>query len=78
MENKDVIILGAYRKYARLFNVRMQYCMAHLIRDIRFLAEHSVKKLSRGGYYAKKRIETFLTLSNSTDEFRINRLLMGQ
>ncbi len=40
---------GAYRKYARLFDVRMQYCMAHLIREIRFLAEHSVKKLSRWG-----------------------------
>jgi len=38
---------GAYRKYARLFDVRMQYCMAHLIREIRFLAEHSVKKLAR-------------------------------
>ena len=40
---------GAYRKYSRLFDVRMQYCMAHLIRDIRFLAEHKVKKLSRWG-----------------------------
>jgi len=40
---------GAYRKYARLFDVRMQYCMAHLIRDIRFLAEHKVRKLSRWG-----------------------------
>jgi len=41
---------GAYRKYARLFDVRMQYCMAHLIRDICFLAEHSIKKLSRWGH----------------------------
>ena len=40
---------GAYRKYARLFDVRMQYCMAHLIREIRFLAEHKIKKLSRWG-----------------------------
>lgn len=40
---------GAYRKYARLFGVRMQYCMAHLIRDIRFIAEHKDKKLSRWG-----------------------------
>ena len=40
---------GAYRKYARLFDVRVQYCLAHLIREIRFLAEHSVKKLSRWG-----------------------------
>jgi len=38
---------GAYRKYARLFDVRVQYCMAHLVRDIRFLAEHNIKKLSR-------------------------------
>lgn len=37
---------GAYRKYARLFDVPVQYCMAHLIREIRFLAEHNVKKLS--------------------------------
>ncbi len=40
---------GAYRKYARLFGVRVQYCMAHLIRDVRFLAEHSVPALSRWG-----------------------------
>jgi hypothetical protein len=37
---------GAYRKYARLFDVRVQYCMAHLIREIRFLAGHNIKKLS--------------------------------
>jgi hypothetical protein len=40
---------GAYRKYARLFDVRVQYCMAHLIREIRFLAEHRIKKLSCWG-----------------------------
>jgi len=42
---------GAYRKYARLFDVRVQYCMAHLIREIRFLAEHGVKKLARWGNF---------------------------
>lgn len=56
---------GAYRKYARLFDVRMQYCMAHLIRDIRFLAEYKVKKLSR---WAKELLEwlkkLFKTLHN--------------
>lgn len=41
---------GAYRKYARLFDVPVQYCMAHLIREIRFLAEHKIKKLSRWGH----------------------------
>ena len=41
---------GAYRKYARLFGVQMQYCMTHLIREVRFLAEHSIKKLSHWGH----------------------------
>jgi transposase len=41
---------GAYRKYARLFDVPVQYCMAHLIREVRFLAEHKIKKLSRWGH----------------------------
>jgi len=40
---------GAYRKYARLFDVPVQYCMAHLIREVRFLAEHKITKLSRWG-----------------------------
>ena len=40
---------GAYRKFARLFDVRLQYCMAHLIRNIRFLAEHRIQTLSRWG-----------------------------
>jgi transposase len=41
---------GAYRKYARLFDVPVQYCMAHLIREIRFLAEHKIERLSRWGH----------------------------
>jgi transposase len=40
---------GAYRKYARLFDVRMQYCLAHLIRDVRFLAEHTTQQLACWG-----------------------------
>ncbi|MCY2963794.1 MAG: IS66 family transposase [Planctomycetota bacterium] len=32
---------SAYRKYMRLnANVQIQFCMAHLIRDVKFLAEH--------------------------------------
>ena len=40
---------GAYRKFARLSDAVVQFCMAHLIREIRFLAEHTNKKLSRWG-----------------------------
>jgi transposase len=40
---------GAYRKFARLGNATVQYCMAHLIREVRFLAEHTNSKLSDWG-----------------------------
>lgn len=40
---------GAYRKYMREGDVTVQYCMAHLIREIRFLAEHAETRLARWG-----------------------------
>jgi len=30
---------GAYRRYMRVFGVTLQFCMAHLIRDVRYLAD---------------------------------------
>lgn len=41
---------GCYRKFSRLTNATVQYCMAHLIREIRFLADHCSKSLSRWGH----------------------------
>ena len=40
---------GSYRKFIRLTDATVQYCMAHLIREIRFLVEHSNKTLARWG-----------------------------
>ena len=40
---------GCYRKFSRLSHATVQYCMAHLIREIRFLAEHRSNPLSRWG-----------------------------
>jgi transposase len=31
---------SAYRKYMKDFNVLVQFCLAHLIRDVKFLVEH--------------------------------------
>jgi transposase len=31
---------GAYRKYMKEFNVPLQFCLAHLIRDVKYLTEH--------------------------------------
>ena len=35
---------SAYRKYMKDFGVLLQFCMAHLIRDVKFLVEHPNKK----------------------------------
>lgn len=35
---------SAYRKYMREFNVLVQFCLAHLIRDIKFLTTHPNKR----------------------------------
>ena len=59
---------GAYRKYARLFDVRMQYCMAHLIRDVRFLAEQDVKKLSLWGNYLLEWLKKLFRSLHSRDK----------
>jgi transposase len=59
---------SAYRKYARLGGVRMQYCLAHLIREIRFLAEHPTPKLARWGRVLLKQMKKlFKTLHAQTD-----------
>jgi len=61
---------GAYRKYMREGDVTVQYCMAHLIREIRFLAEHTDRKLSRWGgkllAWMKKLFKTLHQRANYT------------
>jgi transposase len=42
---------GAYRKFSRFWDVLVQYCMAHLIREILFLSEHPIGMLV---HWAKK------------------------
>jgi transposase len=62
---------GAYRKFARLSNATVQYCMAHLIREIRFLAEHMTRKLAHWGQHLldwlKKLFKTLHRSSELTD-----------
>lgn len=41
--------LGTYRKYSRLTDASVQFCMAHLIREIRFLTKFPVKALAIWG-----------------------------
>jgi transposase len=45
---------SAYRKYRGDFNVQIQFCLAHLLRDIRFLVEHPDR---RNGAYGRRLLE---------------------
>lgn len=69
---------SAYRKYARLGGVRLQYCLAHLIREIRFLTEHPLRKLADWGRILlkqmKKLFKTLHNQSNTTPQQRFARL----
>lgn len=40
---------GAYRKYARQCSVLVQFCLAHLIRDVKYLCEFPDAKVQRYG-----------------------------
>jgi transposase len=40
---------SAYRKYMSDFDVRVQFCLAHLIRDVKFLVKHPIKANQRYG-----------------------------
>jgi transposase len=40
---------SAYRKYMKDFGVAVQFCLAHLIRDVKFLAEHPLPANRRYG-----------------------------
>ena len=47
---------GAYRKFSRLGLVILQFCWAHLIREVKFLAESTDNNVSR---YGKRLLTTF-------------------
>jgi len=45
---------SAYRKYMADFNVLIQFCLAHLIRDVKFLVNHPNAKNRRYGTRIRK------------------------
>lgn len=67
---------GAYRKYARLFDILMQYCMAHLIREILFLAGHSTQRLSRWGNHLLKWLKKLFRTLHSRSRYRPERFAL--
>jgi transposase len=64
---------GGYRKFSRLSDAPVQYCMAHLIREIRFAAGHTSKTLSRWAndllQWLKKLFDTLNRSHELTDRY---------
>jgi hypothetical protein len=40
---------SAYRKYMRVFDIKLQFCLAHLIRDVKFLVQYPDSKVKDYG-----------------------------
>lgn len=59
---------GAYRKFARLTSTELQFCWAHLIREVKFLAESKDKAVARYGRRLLKKIQGMFTTIHQRDE----------
>jgi transposase len=71
-ENFDGIIScdfwGAYRKFERLTSVELQFCWAHLIREVKFLAESNDKKIANYGKRLLRYIREMFSTIRRRDE----------
>jgi transposase len=62
---------GAYRKFGKLSLAKFQYCWAHLIRDVKYLAERKVKEVSCYGKRLLTAIKNmFSTIHRRKELFR--------
>lgn len=59
---------GAYRKYMREFGVLVQFCMAHLIRDVKFLITLADKKQKAYGRRVRKALKELFGVIHRRDE----------
>jgi transposase len=61
---------SAYRKYMRLNdNVRLQFCLAHYIRDVKFLAEHPNPRNREYGQRLLGRLRRLFGVIHRRDEY---------
>ena len=66
---------GAYKKFERMTSAELQLCWAHLIREIKFLAESKDKSVARYGRRLLKKIrEMFSTIHRRDDLLERNGL----
>jgi len=60
---------SAYRKYMKDFDVLVQFCIAHLIRDIKYLAGLSDKATANYGQRLLDAIRDMFSIFHNTEEF---------
>ena len=65
------VYFSAYRKYMRLNqNVLVQFCLAHLIRDVRFLVEHPLAKNQAYGRRVLAEIRKLFAIIHEREKYR--------
>ena len=60
---------SAYHKYMRDFGVVLQFCLAHLIRDVKFLVEHPNKKNQTYGQLLLADLRRLFRVIHRRDEY---------
>lgn len=65
---------SAYRKYMNLSDVRIQFCLAHLIRDLKFLAEHPDKRIQLYGQPVLKAVKRLFAIIHEHEKKPVSDL----
>jgi transposase len=60
---------SAYRKYMKDFGVLVQFCLAHFLRDVRFLVEHPNTKNQAYGGRVLKRLRALFAVIHERDQY---------
>jgi transposase len=62
---------SAYRKYVRLTEATSQYCWAHLIREVKYLVECKVRKVSNYGKRLLDQIQKMFSTYHRQGEYKL-------
>jgi hypothetical protein len=62
---------GAYRKFARKSKASLQHCWAHLIREVKYLADRKAKKVSNYGKRLLSAIEKMFSTIHRQGEYKL-------
>lgn len=60
---------SAYRKYMKDFGVELQFCLAHLIRDVKFLVEHPNRANRRYGTILLDSLRRLFSIIHRREEY---------